>query len=112
MSKEKSPEAIDLVEMTVDEVQAGFASGAFTSEALTEACLDRIARYNPRYNAVIFLNPDALKMPATIDRRRTTGEARARWPACRSWSRIRWTWWASRPPPAGGALQQDAVELI
>mgnify|MGYP005810210839 CR=1 FL=1 len=74
MSKEKSPGAIDLVEMTVDEVQAGFASGAFTSEALTEACLDRVARYNPRYNAVVFLNPDALKDAREIDRRRKAGE--------------------------------------
>ena len=43
--------AIDLTELTVETVQAGFASGAFTAEQLTRACLGRIATYNPRYNA-------------------------------------------------------------
>jgi aspartyl-tRNA(Asn)/glutamyl-tRNA(Gln) amidotransferase subunit A len=65
---------IDLVELTVEQVQAGFASGAFTCEALTQACLDRIAQYNPRYNAIIFLNPAALDDAREIDRRRAAGE--------------------------------------
>ena len=34
--------AIDLTELTVETVQAGFASGAFTAEQLTRACLGRI----------------------------------------------------------------------
>ena len=67
--------AIDLVELTVEQVQAGFASGAFTSEALTQAFLDRIATYNARYNAIIFLNPDALADARAVDRRRAAGEA-------------------------------------
>ena len=49
-------EAIDLVELTVEQVQAGFASGAFTCESLTQAFLDRIAVYNAHYNAIVFLN--------------------------------------------------------
>jgi Asp-tRNA(Asn)/Glu-tRNA(Gln) amidotransferase A subunit family amidase len=69
------PAAIDLVELTVDQAQAGFASGAITSEALTQAFLDRIAEYNPHYNAIIFLNPDALADARAIDRRRAAGEA-------------------------------------
>ena len=68
-------DAIDLVEMTAEQAQAGFASGAFTSEALTQAFLDRIAAYNPQYNAIIFLNPDALADARAIDRRRAAGEA-------------------------------------
>ena len=51
---------IDLVEMTVSDVEAGFAVGDFTSESLTQAFLDRIATYNPSYNALVFLNPNAL----------------------------------------------------
>ncbi|HXT06826.1 MAG TPA: hypothetical protein VN715_07815 [Roseiarcus sp.] len=35
--------SIDIVEMTVTKAQSGFASGAFTSECLTQAFLDRIA---------------------------------------------------------------------
>jgi aspartyl-tRNA(Asn)/glutamyl-tRNA(Gln) amidotransferase subunit A len=65
---------IDLVELTVEQVQAGFASGAFTSELLTQAFLDRIATYNPSYNAIVFLNPDALNDARAIDKRRAAGE--------------------------------------
>ena len=65
----------DLVELTVEGAQAAFASGAATSEALTQAFLDRIAEYNPLYNAIIFLNPDALDDARDIDRRRAAGEA-------------------------------------
>jgi amidase len=64
----------DIVELTIEGAQAAFASGT-TSEALTQACLDRIARYNPAYNAIVFLNPDALDDARAIDRRRASGEA-------------------------------------
>ncbi len=67
--------SIDLAELTVERVQAGFSSGAFTAETLTEACFDRIATYNPRYNAIIFLNPEALADARAVDKRRATGEA-------------------------------------
>ena len=66
--------AIDLVEMTVDDAQVAFAAGV-TSEALTQAFLDRLERYNPRYNAVITANPTALDDARAIDRRRAAGEA-------------------------------------
>ncbi len=70
-----SDATINLVELTVEGAQAAFASGAITSEALTQAFLDRIAQFNPLYNAIIFLNPDALADAREIDRRRATGEA-------------------------------------
>lgn len=69
------PGALDPVELTVERAQAAFAAGAITSEALTRAFLDRIAAYNPRYNAVIFLNEGALADAREIDRRRAAGEA-------------------------------------
>jgi aspartyl-tRNA(Asn)/glutamyl-tRNA(Gln) amidotransferase subunit A len=69
------PTMIDLVELTVEQAQAAFASGAITAEALTQAFLDRIAQYNPTYNAIVFLNPDALETARAIDRRRAAGEA-------------------------------------
>ena len=69
------PDAINPVEMTIEQAQAGFASGAFTAETLTQAFLDRIARYNPRYNAIIFPNPAALDDARAVDRRRAAGEA-------------------------------------
>ncbi|TLU72613.1 amidase [Lichenicoccus roseus] len=66
---------IDIVELTLDGAQQAFAGGRTTSEALTQAFLDRIALYNPHYNAIIFLNPDALEDARAIDRRRSAGEA-------------------------------------
>jgi aspartyl-tRNA(Asn)/glutamyl-tRNA(Gln) amidotransferase subunit A len=65
---------IDLVELTVEQVQAGLASGAFTCESLTQAFLERIAVYNAHYNAITFLNPDALATARSIDARRAAGE--------------------------------------
>ena len=56
---------IDLEELTVDDIQKGFQSGKFTSQSLTEAYLariDAIDRHGPAMNAVIELNPDALKI--------------------------------------------------
>lgn len=66
---------INPVELTLETVQAAFSEGRVTSEALTQAFLDRIALYNPHYNAIIFLNPDALDDARAIDRRRAAGEA-------------------------------------
>ena len=65
---------IDIVEMTVEKVQAAFSRGDMTAAALTQAFLDRIAAYNPHYNAIIFLNPDAMDDARAIDRRRAAGE--------------------------------------
>lgn len=67
--------AIDLAELTIAEVQAGFLRGAFTSERLTQACLDLIDRCNGRYRALITMNPDVLCDAREIDRRRARGEA-------------------------------------
>jgi amidase len=72
--KPEASGAIDLVELAIDRVHAGLAAGTFTCESLTQAFLDRIAAYNPRYNAIIFLNPDALADARAIDRRRAAGE--------------------------------------
>ena len=65
---------IDLTELTIEKVQAGFASGAFTSESLTQAYLDRIAAFNPSYNAIVFFNEHALEEARAIDARRAAGE--------------------------------------
>src|ERR1700712_2594283 len=65
---------IDVTELTVEQIQSGFASGALTSESLTAAFLERIAQFNPRYNAIIFLNPEAINDARAIDARRAAGE--------------------------------------
>jgi Asp-tRNA(Asn)/Glu-tRNA(Gln) amidotransferase A subunit family amidase len=65
---------IDLSTLTVEGVQEGFKSGAFTAESLTQACLRQIDLYNSHYNAIIFLNDAALADARAIDQRRQAGE--------------------------------------
>jgi Asp-tRNA(Asn)/Glu-tRNA(Gln) amidotransferase A subunit family amidase len=62
-----SGQSIDVVEMTVADVAAGYAEGRFTAVELTRAFLDRIARYEQHYNAFISMNPDALAIAAALD---------------------------------------------
>jgi amidase len=66
---------IDLVDLTLETIHEAFAAASVSSEALTQACLERIQALNPHYNAIIFLNPDALRDAREIDRRRVAGEA-------------------------------------
>ena len=67
------PLALNLVELTVETVQAAFAAGTVTAEALTEALLARIAALNPALNAIVFLNPEALADARASDARRAAG---------------------------------------
>lgn len=60
-------QTIDVVELTVADVQAGYASGRFTAVELTRAFLERIAAYEDRYNAFVSLNPRALEVAAALD---------------------------------------------
>ena len=69
-----SKKTIDLIELTVEQVQAGFTRGAFTSEELTKAYLERIKEFNPSYNAIIFFNEKAVEEARAIDKRRAAGE--------------------------------------
>lgn len=69
------PQDIDVTELTIAQVQDGFARGSFTAEALTAAFLGRIAQINPRLNAIIFHNGEALAEARAIDARRAAGEA-------------------------------------
>ncbi|GLS46809.1 amidase [Methylobacterium brachythecii] len=66
-------ESVDVAEMTVADVQGAFARGV-TAEAMAAACLERIARLDGRYNAIVALNPDALDDARAIDQRRAAGE--------------------------------------
>lgn len=74
MTNAASAVELDVVEMTLADVAAAFALGV-TAEALASAFLDRIASYNPHYNAIIVMNPDALDDARDIDLRRARGES-------------------------------------
>lgn len=65
---------IDVVELTATRVHEDLLSGRYTIVRLTRAFLDRIARYEDRYNAFISMNPEALAIAAALDEElRTTG---------------------------------------
>ncbi|MGH9146362.1 MAG: amidase [Vicinamibacterales bacterium] len=85
-SQTRAPEAAPaaarwVVELSATEASERLASGSLTSRALTEAYLDRIAQVDdagPRLNAVIELNPAALKEADTLDAERKEGRLRGR----------------------------------
>ncbi|HZD41163.1 MAG TPA: amidase [Terriglobales bacterium] len=60
----------DVVETTIDEIHAAYQSGELTCRQLVQMYLDRIAAYDkkgPALNAIITVNPDALKEAARLD---------------------------------------------
>ena len=66
--------SVDVVELTATRVGEDLRAGRYTVVQLTGAFLDRIARYEHRYNAFISMNPRALAIGAALDEElRTTG---------------------------------------
>ena len=65
---------IDVSDLTIADIQRGFAQGRFTAESLARAHLLRIETYEPSYNAFTFMNPAALDDARAIDARRASGE--------------------------------------
>src|SRR3989442_5237179 len=64
-------------EFTVAQLQAQMADGRLTSVKLTRFYLDRIAALDqagPNVNSVIELNPDALQLAESSDKRREKGK--------------------------------------
>jgi amidase len=60
----------EIVDATIDDIQAGFKSGRVTARALVRTYLDRIDAYDrhgPMINSVITINPKALDDAAALD---------------------------------------------
>jgi amidase len=75
----QSTPAIDIVELSVTDARDRLTSGALTSRALTQAYLNRIAavdKAGPAINAIIELNPAALKDADALDAERRAGTIR------------------------------------
>ena len=71
--------ALDVVELSATDAARRMAAGELSSHALTQAYLERIARIDdagPTLNAVIELNPDALKEADALDAERKAGKLR------------------------------------
>jgi Asp-tRNA(Asn)/Glu-tRNA(Gln) amidotransferase A subunit family amidase len=58
---------IEVVELTVERIQADFAARRYTAVQLTQAFLDRIATYEELYNAFVSMNPGALTEARALD---------------------------------------------
>ncbi|TVQ11021.1 MAG: amidase, partial [Balneolaceae bacterium] len=70
---------LGLEEITIDQLQDGYANGTYTARQVVQAYLDRIEavdRNGPSLNAVLALNPDALDIAAELDREREDGRVR------------------------------------
>ena len=59
--------AIDVTELTAEQIQKDYAAGKYTAVQLTQAYLDRIAQHEDVYNAFVTMNPAALSIAAGLD---------------------------------------------
>lgn len=69
----------ELTEVSVAELQAGMASGKYSSEKLVKLYLrriDEVDRSGPKLRSVIELNPDALTIARTLDQERKSTRPR------------------------------------
>ncbi len=72
-----APTASMLLEKSLPELAQDLRDGRVTSEALTQAYIDRIKAVDqdgPRLQAVLALNPDALRRARALDKQRADGE--------------------------------------
>ncbi|KIW62441.1 hypothetical protein PV04_10614 [Phialophora macrospora] len=67
---------LNLHEISVDELQHHYASGALSASDYVKFCLDRIQKINPYLECVIETNPDALEHAAALDEERRQGRVR------------------------------------
>jgi amidase len=65
-----------VVEASIPEMQAAMREGRVTSRDLVAQYLIRIALYNSKLNAVITVNPNALREAEALDRERARGRVR------------------------------------
>src|SRR5262245_8558939 len=68
--------AFDPLEKTIRELQDAMRRKQITSAELTQFYLDRIAKYDPQVNAVLFVNPRALDDARALDAERRRGRTR------------------------------------
>ena len=71
-----SARAVDVVERSIPDLQRALAAGELTSHELVAAYLQRIALYEDRLNAILAVNPEALRLADELDRERAAGRVR------------------------------------
>src|SRR5881394_631595 len=73
---QKTQPPFNVVEASIADMQAALKSGRVTSHELVQQYLNRIAFYDPKLNAVISVNANALKEADRLDRERAAGKIR------------------------------------
>ena len=68
--------SFSVVEATIADMQSAMASGRVTSRELVQQYLTRIATYDKKLNAVVTVNPNALREAEERDRERAQGKLR------------------------------------
>ena len=64
----------DLGNMTIRQIQSDILNQVYTAEALTRAAIYQMNKVNPKYNAVIIENPDAIRTAKELDSRIVQGK--------------------------------------
>lgn len=59
-----------IVEADISKLQSAMEEGLFSSKELVQAYMERIERFNPKFNAILELNPDALDIARALDEER------------------------------------------
>ncbi len=75
-SKPDAPKPFSVVEAGIAEMRAAMEQGRTTSREIVHQCLTRIALYEDQLNAIITVNPHALKEADERDRERAQGKIR------------------------------------
>ncbi|MEQ8663444.1 MAG: amidase [Gammaproteobacteria bacterium] len=60
-------QALDIVDITIADIQAGLANGTFSAVELLNAHMARINTYEPYYNAFTFFSPTAMDEALALD---------------------------------------------
>ncbi|KAK3294160.1 uncharacterized protein B0H64DRAFT_324400 [Chaetomium fimeti] len=63
----------DLVEATIDDIQAAMANGTLTSTQLVICCLQRTYQTQDYLRSIAQVNPDVFAIAAALDAERATG---------------------------------------
>jgi amidase len=75
-AKAEPPKPFTVVEASIPEMRAALEQGRTTSHEIVQQYLTRIALYEDRLNAIITVNPNALKEADERDRERAAGKIR------------------------------------
>jgi amidase len=70
---------INVEEITISQLQAGYKEGKFTITEVVKVYLDRIDsldKNGPQLNSIIVINPDALQIAAALDKELAAGTSR------------------------------------